>query len=266
MRACARSPKQAMLVFRSLVFNVVFYLNLIVWMLVIVPVFFMPRKALIRVAQAWARSNLWLLSVITGTKVEFRGAERIPPGGLIVASKHQSLWETFALVILFDDPTYILKRELMWIPLFGWYVWKARMVPINRQAGSLALVDMNARAKKAVEEGRQILIFPEGTRRPAGAPPAYKYGFAHLYANLNVPCLPVALNSGLYWPRRQFIRRPGTIVVEILDPIPPGLPRDGVFQLVQEQIEAESRRLYMDGRAELDRLAPDGAATRSTIP
>jgi 1-acyl-sn-glycerol-3-phosphate acyltransferase len=252
-----------MLVFRSLVFNVAFYLNLIVWMLAIVPVFFMRRKALIRAAQAWARSNLWLMRVITGTKVEFRGLERIPQGGLIVASKHQSVWETFALFTLFDDPTFILKRELTWIPLFGWYLWKADMVPINRQSRALALIEMNAKARTAVQEGRQILIFPEGTRRPAGAPPAYKFGVAHLYASLDVPCLPVALNSGLYWPRRQFIRRPGTIVVEILDPIESGLPRDGVFQLIQEQIETASRRLYMDGRVELDALSSK-AATRST--
>jgi 1-acyl-sn-glycerol-3-phosphate acyltransferase len=255
-----------MLVFRSFVFNVAFYLNLILWMLAIVPVFFMRRTALLRVVKAWARSNLWLMRVIAGTKVEFRGVERIPPGGLIVACKHQSLWETFALVPLFEDPTYILKRELTWIPLFGWYVWKADMVPINRQGGALALVAMNARAKKAVDDGRQILIFPEGTRRSAGAPPAYKYGVAHLYATLGVQCVPVALNSGLFWPRRQFIRRPGTIVVEILDPIEPGLPRDAFFQQMQSQIEAASRRLYLEGQAELAALGAAEAATSSTAP
>jgi len=200
------------------------------------------------------------MRVIVGTKVEFRGVEKIPPGGLLVASKHQSLWETFALFTLFDDPLYILKRELMWIPLFGWYVRQADMLPINRQGGSMALIEMNARAKAAVQHRRQILIFPEGTRRPAGAPAAYKFGVAHLYANLGVPCLPVALNSGLFWPRRRFIRRPGTIVVEFLDPIAPGLPRDAFFKQMQDQIETASRRLYAEGMAEL------GQAIASTPP
>jgi 1-acyl-sn-glycerol-3-phosphate acyltransferase len=254
-----------MLVLRSLVFNVAFYLNLILWMLAIIPVFVLPRKAMIRAAQAWARSSLYLMRVVVGTKVEIRGAEKIPTGGLLVASKHQSLWETFALVTLFDDPLYILKRELMLIPLFGWYVRKAAMVPVDRKAGSAALVEMSARAKKAVGQKRQILIFPEGTRRPAGAPAAYKFGVSHLYANLGVPCLPVALNSGLFWPRRQFIRRPGTIVVEILDPIPPGLPRDVFFKRMQEQVEIASERLYQEGLAELGQ-SPADPATTSTSP
>jgi 1-acyl-sn-glycerol-3-phosphate acyltransferase len=240
-----------MLLLRSLLFNVAFYLNLVVWMVAIAPVFLMRRRAVIRAAQAWARSSLWLMRVIAGIKMEVRGRERIPTGGLIVASKHQSLWETFALFTLFDDPLYILKKELTWIPVFGWYVRKAEMVPIDRKAGSMALIDMNARARRSVADGRQILIFPEGTRRPAGAPAAYKFGVSHLYANLGVPCLPVALNSGLFWPRRQFIRRPGTIVVEILEPIAPGLPRDVFFRCMQDRIETASTRLYREGLTEI---------------
>jgi 1-acyl-sn-glycerol-3-phosphate acyltransferase len=239
-----------MLVFRSLLFNVAFYANLIVWLLAIVPTLVMPRKAVIRAAQAWARSNLWLMRAIVGTKVEFRGRERIPPGGLLVAAKHQSFWETFALATLFDDPVFILKRELMWIPFFGWYLWKARMVPVNRKAGSLALVEMNRRAREEVRRGRQVLIFPEGTRRPPGAEPVYKFGIAHLYMTLGVPCLPVALNSGLFWPRRRFIRRPGTIMVEFLEPLAPGLPRNHFFQEVQNRIEAASQRLLAEGRTQ----------------
>jgi 1-acyl-sn-glycerol-3-phosphate acyltransferase len=240
-----------MLAFRSFLFNAAFYLNLILWMLAIIPTFAMSRKALIRAAQAWARSSMWLMKVIAGTKVEFRGLEKIPPGGLLVAAKHQSFWETFVLASLFDDPAFILKRELMWLPLFGWYLKKADMVPINRRAGSLALTEMNARAREAVGRGRQILIFPEGTRRAPGAEPAYKYGVAHLYTNLGVPCLPVALNSGLYWPRRRFLRRPGTIVLEVLDPIPSGRPRDAFFKELQDRIETASNRLLAEGCAEL---------------
>jgi 1-acyl-sn-glycerol-3-phosphate acyltransferase len=236
---------------RSFLFNVVFYANLVAWMIVFIPAYLIPRKAFLRVAQAWARSSLWLLKVIAGTGIEVRGRDRIPPGGLIVAAKHQSLWETFALLTLFDDPAFILKRELMWIPLFGWYAWKADMVPVDRRAGSPALAEMNRRAKAEAARGRQILIFPEGTRRPPGAEPAYKFGVAHLYANLGVPCLPVALNSGLFWPRRSFLRRPGTIVVEILDPIMPGVARDLFFETLKTHMEAASDRLLTEGRAQL---------------
>jgi 1-acyl-sn-glycerol-3-phosphate acyltransferase len=241
-----------MLAPRSLLFNAAFYANVILWMLAAIPLLVLPRMALMRVAQAWARSNLWLLRTIAGTKVEFRGLDRIPPGGLLVAAKHQSLWETFALATLFDDPTFVLKRELMWIPLFGWFLWKADMVPVDRRARSNALREMTRRARAEVGRGRQLLIFPEGTRRPPGADPAYKYGIVYLYENLGVPCLPVALNSGLFWPRRRFIRRPGTVVVEILEPIPPGLPRDEFFRTVTQQIEAASNRLLAEGRAQID--------------
>jgi 1-acyl-sn-glycerol-3-phosphate acyltransferase len=240
-----------MLVLRSLLFNAAFYANLVLWLILLLPCLLVPRRAFMSGAKLWARSSLWLLRVLAGTKIEVRGREKIPQGGILIASKHQSLWETFALLPLFDDPAFILKRELMWIPFFGWYTWKGGSVPVYRKAGSQALLQMTARAREEAKRGRQILIFPEGTRRPAGAPPAYKFGVAHLYQNLGVPCVPVALNSGLYWPRRRFIRRPGTIRVEILDPIPPGLPRDTFFQTMQDAIETASDRLLAEGCAEL---------------
>jgi 1-acyl-sn-glycerol-3-phosphate acyltransferase len=240
-----------MLTIRSLLFNITFYANLVLWQILLIPAVLFPRRVFLRWVQTWASTSLWLLKVVAGTKVEIVGAEKIPAGGALVAAKHQSLWETFALLTMFDDPTFILKRELMWIPFFGWYLRKARCVPVNRKAGSQALVRMTAQAKDEARHGRQIIIFPEGTRRSPGAPPAYKYGVAHLYQNLGFPCIPVALNSGLYWPRRQFIRRPGTIRVEILDPIPPGMPREEFFKLLQEGIEGASDRLLAMGRAEL---------------
>ncbi|MXQ11315.1 1-acyl-sn-glycerol-3-phosphate acyltransferase [Microvirga makkahensis] len=240
-----------MLFVRSFLFNVAFYANLVLWLIILIPAFLVPRRVFIALVKVWARSSLWLLRVIAGTRVEIRGVGRIPAGGALVAAKHQSFWETFALVTIFDDPTFILKRELMWIPFFGWYLRKARCVPVNRRAGSQALVQMTARAREEAQHGRQIIIFPEGTRRPPGAPAAYKYGVAHLYQNLGFPCIPVALNSGLYWPRRQFIRRPGTIRVEILDPIAPGLKREEFFQSMQDAIEESSGRLLAEGRHEL---------------
>jgi 1-acyl-sn-glycerol-3-phosphate acyltransferase len=159
------------LVIRSVVFNVLFYLNLLVQLIAALPTLVMPRRAILAVARFWARTNLWLLRAICGIKVEFRGLGKIPSGPLIVASKHQSLWETFALLLIAPDPAYIMKRELMWIPFFGWYAWKACMIPVDRSKGSQALADMNAGVRRELARDRQIVIFPEGTRRAPGAEP-----------------------------------------------------------------------------------------------
>lgn len=235
-----------MLVLRSLLFNVAFYANLALWSLAAVPCFVLPRRATVEVLRAWSRSSMWLLRVIAGTGVEFRHLERVPPGGLLVAAKHQSMFETFALFAVFDDPAFILKRELMLVPFFGWYARKAGMIPVDRRGGTRALADVGRRAAAAVAAGRQAIIFPEGTRREPGAPPAYKSGATFLYGALGVPCLPVALNSGLFWPRRRFVRRPGAIAVEMLEPIAPGLPRKAFAAELQARIETASDRLLDD--------------------
>src|SRR6516165_9494509 len=237
-------------IFRSIAFNVLFYANLAVQAIAALPTLIMPRAAILAVARFWARTNLWLLRSVCGITVDFRGFEKIPRGPLLVACKHQSLWETFALVLLLPDPAYIMKRELMWIPFFGWYTAKAGMIAIDRTRGSRALTDMNARVRRELARNRQIIIFPEGTRRPAGAAPQYKYGVVHLYLETGVACLPVALNSGLFWPRRSLRRNPGTIRVEVLDPIPPGLDKDSFFERLQREIEAGATRLLKEGKSE----------------
>jgi len=239
---------------RSFVFNVLFYLLLIMWLLIALPTFLMPRGAILTIASWWAKSSLVLLRIVCGTRVEFRGVEKIPKGPLIVASKHQSMWETFALVPFFEQPLYILKRELKWIPFFGWYLLKADMIDVEREAGGKALRDMTRRAGVAVREGRQLIIFPEGTRRPVEAPPRYKHGVAQIYRESGVPCLPVALNSGLFWPRRTFMRYPGTLVVEFLDPLPPGLGRDEFIDRIRDAIETATDRLVKEAREEQARL------------
>ena len=234
---------------RSILFNALFYLNTLVYLIIALPTFFMPYRAIIAVARSWARTNLMLLRVVAGVDYEVRGREKIPPGSVIVAAKHQSAWETFALLPLFDNPTFILKRELQWIPIFGWLTIKGRMVPVDRAKGSAALAAMTERARKELADGRQLIIFPEGTRRPAGAEPRYKHGVAHLYAAEGVPCVPIALNSGLFWPRRSIRRLPGTVLVEILDPIPPGLSMDEFFTRLQDEIEPATARLIAEAKA-----------------
>ncbi len=239
---------------RSIAFNLLFYLNTWLYLIVALPTFFMPYRAIIAVARAWGRANLVLLRVVAGIDFEVRGREKIPQGRpIIVASKHQSAWETFALLPLFDNPLFIVKRELMWIPIFGWLMFKGRMVPVDRGGGSQALASMTARAKIELADNRQLIIFPEGTRRPAGAEPRYKFGVAHLYAAAGVPCVPVALNSGLFWPRRSIRLLPGTVVVEILDPILPGLEQAAFFERLQRDIETATARLLVEAKSKTGR-------------
>ena len=233
---------------RSIVFNVLFYLNTAFWLLVALPTFFMPYQAIIEVARAWGKVNLFLLRVVAGIRIEIRGREKIPSGPILVASKHQSAWETFALIPLFRSPVFIVKRELQWIPIFGWLMIKGRMVPVDRSAGSQALLAMTERARTELADNRQLIIFPEGTRRPAGAEPRYKYGVAHLYAAEGVPCVPIALNSGLFWPRRSIRRIPGTVILEVLDPIPPGLDKDEFFERMKNAIETATARLIAEAK------------------
>jgi 1-acyl-sn-glycerol-3-phosphate acyltransferase len=253
-------------IIRSVLFNVLFYLNMIVLMCLALPTLVMPRRAILEVVRFWARSNNWLLRTVCGITFELRGLDRIPPGALLVASKHQSLWETFALVPLFADPAFILKRELMWLPFFGWFARKAQMIPVDRGARSQALAAISARAHIELARGRQIVIFPEGTRRPPGAEPKYKYGVVHLYAESGVACLPIALNSGLFWPRRSIRRNPGTIVAEFLDPIAPGLDKQVFFECLQQVIETATARLIEEGERGLGATSRPAHHDRSGAP
>jgi 1-acyl-sn-glycerol-3-phosphate acyltransferase len=239
------------IILRSLVFNALFYVNTALWLIAALPTFFMPYRAIIEVAKAWGRFNRVLTRVVAGIDYEIRGAEKIPRGPVIVAAKHQSAWETFALLSLFDNPTFIIKRELQWIPIFGWFTIKGRMVPVQRGAGSQTLTNMIERARIELSRGRQLVIFPEGTRRAPGAEPRYKYGVAQLYAAEGVPCIPIALNSGLFWPRRSLRRNPGTILVEVLDPILPGLDKDAFLERLKNEIEAATARLIAESQANL---------------
>ena len=244
-----RGSQGGNIVLRSLVFNLLFYLITVIYMIAAFPAVLLPRHAMLGVAKIWGRTHLWLLRRICGITVEWRGLDHIPKGPLLVASKHQSTWETFALIPLFADPTFIVKRELFFVPIFGWYMWTADMIPINRRGGAPALAAMMRRAVRELGRGRQIIIFPEGTRRAVGAEPAYKFGVARLYAQTGAACLPIALNSGLVWPRRSWRRQPGVVRVEILEVIPPGLEPQQFFAQLMHTIETASARLIAEGSA-----------------
>ena len=236
-----------MLALRSLAFNLCFYTVTTVLAVVGLPTLISGR-AVMRLAHLWGRITLWLLQTVAGTRVEFRGLDNIPPGPLLVAAKHQSALETLALCTVLPNFAYILKRELLLIPLIGWYLSRSGMVAIDRSKGTRAMSLMNAAAAEAIRQGRRLIIFPEGTRRSVGAPPAYKQGLSHLYSALQVPCLPVALNTGLFWSRNSLVRRPGTAIIEFLPIIPPGLPRQEFQALVQERLETASSALAEGAR------------------
>jgi 1-acyl-sn-glycerol-3-phosphate acyltransferase len=239
------------LVARSIVFNVLFYVNIIVRMIIALPAIVLPYSVMLAVLRSYARSSLWLLRVVCGIKVEWRGREKIPSGACLVACKHQSLWETFALYVILDDPTFVLKRELMWLPLFGWLARKSGMIPIDRGGRTTALARMVARARAEIARSRQIVVFPEGTRLAPDAEPRYMPGIAYLYSETDLACVPVALNSGLFWPRRSWLRYPGTVLVEVLDPIAPGLDRRAFLAQLQNVLEEATARLVAEGREKI---------------
>lgn len=234
---------------RSLAFNLTLYVTAIFIGLVATPALLMPRGAAVFVITNLSRLVLWLLKIITGTRYELRG--QVPTGPVLVAAKHQSMWDTIAFVALVKDPAIVLKAELLWIPYYGWFSWKTRMIAIDRGSGASAIRRLMAQGKAALAANRPIVIFPEGTRSAPGAAPDYKPGVAALYRQMGVPCVPAAVNSGLYWPRRRFLRKAGTIVLEFLPAIPAGLDRTTFMATLETSIEEATTRLIAEGKRKL---------------
>lgn len=249
---------------RSLAFNLAFYLASAVMTLVTLPVFALaPEPTRLGVVRLWSKMGVVLLRLIVGTRLEVRGKEYMPRGGAIVASKHQSMFETFAIFTVLDAPAMVMKQELSRIPLWGWYTTRTGMIAIAREGGTATLRKLAADVKEATAAGRQVVIYPEGTRRTPGAEPDYKGGLNHLYRVAGAPVVPAATNSGLFWPRRKFMRYPGTIVIEFLPPIPPGLTSAEFGTRLQEAIETASDALLAEAaRNEPVPPLPDEARAR----
>ena len=254
---------------RSALFNALFYLHMIAVLVVVTPVyFFLPQRACMAVVSSWARRTVWLLRVVAGTRVEFRGLENLPTHGrYILAAKHQSLFETFALLTVVPNPGYVIKRELLYVPIWGWWARKADMIYVTRGAKSAALQEIADGGRRVIAQNRPIFIHPEGTRRPPGASPDYKYGVVHLYKELGVPVVAAALNSGLYWPRRRFMRFPGTIIVSFLPPIEPGLPSRAFLNRLVAETEGACDRLLVeaDGADPRPPFGPEAMAKLAEI-
>lgn len=235
---------------RSALFTAAFFLVTAAMSIVGAPVFlFGSERRAVGYTQLWGRVCLFLLRALVGIRVEVRGREHIPTGAALVAAKHQSAFETFALLPLLPFPAMVMKAELGRIPLFGSYSRTCGMILVDRRKGATALREMAAQAKSEAAKGRQVVIFPEGTRRTPGAPPAYQPGVALLYKGLGLPCVPVALNSGLFWPRRSFRKYPGTIVVEFLPPLPAGRDSKAFLTALEDAIEGASDRLLRESAA-----------------
>jgi 1-acyl-sn-glycerol-3-phosphate acyltransferase len=235
-----------MVLLRSLAFLLAFYLATALFLVLGSPLLLGPRAWAMAGLRAHARTCVWLLRLIVGTRMDVRGREHLPVGACLIAAKHQSAWDTFALVPLFNDPAIVLKAELALIPLYGWFCRKFEHIIVRRERAAVALKAMIADAKDRASAGRQVVIFPEGTRRPPGAAPDYKPGVVALYEALQLPCVPVALNSGVFWPRRSIMRYPGTIVVEMLEPLPPGLNRREFKASLEARIESAAQRLLQE--------------------
>jgi len=238
-----------MILLRSLLFHALFYLLTTCLAVLGLPILLLDRRAVQKLARFWTGASIWLLDKICGVRVEFRGLEYLPQGGCIIAAKHQSTLETLALTTITRDFSYVLKRELLSIPIFGWYLKGAGQIAIDRAKRGQALADLTKQVSEAIAQGRQIFIFPEGTRKAAGAPPDYKTGVAYLYAATSAVCAPVALNSGLFWPRQGLSIRPGAAVIAFLEPIGPGLDRQSFMSLLQGRIEAATAELIAEALA-----------------
>jgi 1-acyl-sn-glycerol-3-phosphate acyltransferase len=237
-----------MILVRSALFNIAFYLWTAGMSILWLPALLGPRQWSVRGQAIWARGVMGLMRVLAGIRIEIRGTKNLPDGPALIASKHQSAWDTIVYHMALDDPAVVMKRELFLIPVYGWYASKVRMIPIDRRGGPKAVRAMIRASRQAAKAGRPIVIFPEGTRVAPGLRAPYRPGIGGLYTQLGVPVVPVALNSGLFWPRRKFSRRPGTIILEFLPPIPPGFKRAELITALEERLEPATDALIAEAQ------------------
>jgi 1-acyl-sn-glycerol-3-phosphate acyltransferase len=234
---------------RALAFNFAFFTWTAIAGIIGLPFLVTPRAATMKFGRFWAHGVLVLLRVIVGLDYQIRGLDRIPRGGCVIAMKHQSTWDTLILPVVLGDPACVLKRELLLLPLYGWYAARAGSIAIDRKAGAGALRRMVAAARPIAAQGRPIVIFPEGTRVAPGARLPYQPGVAALYQALALPLVPAAVNSGLFWGRRSFVKRPGRITLEFLEPIPPGRTRRRVMTELERRVETATADLLREAAA-----------------
>ena len=232
---------------RAILFYLLFYLWTLVYGLLVIPFLIAPRRLCVAIARIWNRGAMALVRHVAGIDFEIRGRANIPDRPAVIAVKHQSAFETLALPIILDCPALVVKRELFWIPIFGWYLARVGNIGIDRGAGPTALRAIVRRAREELAHGRHVVIFPEGTRVAPGTRHDYGPGVAALYIMLEVPVVPVALNSGLFWGRRHIAKTRGTVTIEFLPAIAPGLSRQQFMAELRRAIDEGSDRLVAEG-------------------
>jgi len=238
------------MIIRSFLFNTAFWLWIFILGMTGLPFCIVHRPFAFTVSRIWARGTLWLLRMLCGITHEVRGMEYIPKSPSLIASKHQSAWDTVIFWTLLKQPSYVLKRELIFFPVFGWYLIMLKSISIDRKSGASAMKRMLREAHARMEENADIIIFPEGTRIAPGTNGTYHPGVAALYQHLNLPVTPVALNSGLFWGKNAFRKKPGRITIEFLPPIPPGMKSREFLPLLKERIETASAALLNGSAAD----------------
>ena len=231
--------------FKSLVFNIFLYTGLIVIFILAIPTLFLPDKFVLFFGRLSAKYIVFLLKKILNTKVMFHGLENLKKvNHYFVASAHQSMFETFALQIPLDSPIFILKKELLKIPLFGWYLKKIGSIDIVRETITKENLDFFDKIKNSISKNnRPLLIFPQGTRISVEERVPFKKGVGRIYETLNLPCIPVALNSGKIWPKNSFMKYNGDIHISFLDPIMPGKEKYNFIKEIEEKIYTEIEKL-----------------------
>ena len=242
---------------RSVLFVLWIYLTMVVMAFFWLPFIIFSRRIAVEAVRLWIKCTRWALRVIAGVKTEIRGVEHLPKGPLIWASKHQSMYDAFVPWLVLDHPAIVIKKELLWYPVFGWYAWRTDMIAIDRAGGSKTMRNMIEASRKRMKEDRQLLIFPEGTRQAPGAPPKYRPGVYGMYHELDVPVVPVATNIGLCWPAHGILRRPGTVVIEILPVIETGLEKKTFMAKLENTIEPACEKLLDEGLALQGRTRAD---------
>ncbi|HER26943.1 MAG TPA: 1-acyl-sn-glycerol-3-phosphate acyltransferase, partial [Rhodospirillales bacterium] len=204
---------------RSLIFNILFFTYGTIFSVLMMLSLPLPRRVLQRALGAWMKLTMGTLKVVAGVQMEFRGLRNLPQGSAIIVCKHLSAWETGIFLTILDDATYVLKKQLLSIPFYGLLLRKSKMIAIDRDGGASSLKKLVSESLAALQDGRQVVIFPEGTRSAVGDKLPYHPGVAAVYKRAQAPVIPVALNSGLFWPRRKFLKTPGRIILEYLEPM-----------------------------------------------
>jgi 1-acyl-sn-glycerol-3-phosphate acyltransferase len=232
-----------MIVLRSLLYQLLFNALSLVLAVIFLPALILPFAAILAAARLWSASIFFLLRWTVGLTYRIEGEENIPDGPVIFASKHQSAWDTMIFPYVLDAPAIVVKKELHMIPFYGWFAARYGTIGIDRKSGASALRKMIVDCREAIGRDRSIVIFPEGTRTPPGERQTYQSGVVALYRDLKVPVVPVALNSGLFWPRRSMMRKPGVITLRYLPAIPPGLDRRDFMRRLEDEVEAAQMQL-----------------------